>query len=350
VKAVLVTRGDPEALTGGSLYHRRIAARSRPLGVEVDIRPLAAGEDPREATRGADVVVIDSIVASTVRPDTLGRPIVASVHQRPGGLTGHLARRAARWALDRRCYRRANVVVVPSAFLASELTRAGVAASRIRIVTPGCSTSVVASRHPRSPARTGVAFASVANLSAHKRPFDLLDAFARLADLDASLAIVGRATDARLAERLRRRLARPDLAGRVRWLGPLPPAAVADVLASADVFALPALHEGYGMALAEAMRTGLPAIVARSGNLPYLVRDGVDGIVVRARDTGALAAAMRRLAREAPIRRAMGNAARLRAEGFPSWDEAAERFCAALRAAYASGPRAPLSGGPTSAV
>jgi glycosyltransferase involved in cell wall biosynthesis len=351
VKAVLLTRGDPDALTGGSLYHRRIAARSRPLGVDVDIRPLAAGDDPREAARGADVVVVDSIVASRVRPDALGRPVVASVHQRPGGLTGQVARRAARWALDRRCYRRASVVVVPSAFLASELARAGIPASRVRIVAPGCSTPVVAPRETRStPPGTAVEFASVANLSAHKRPFDLLDGFARLADLDVSLAIVGGATDPRLAERVGRRLARPDLAGRARWLGPLSPEAVAAVLASADVFALPALHEGYGMAVAEAMRAGLPAIVARSGNLPDLVRDDVDGIVVGPRDAGALAAAMRRLASEASLRRAMGAAARLRAEGFPSWEEAAERFCAVLRAAHASGPGAPVSGDPTSAV
>jgi glycosyltransferase involved in cell wall biosynthesis len=351
VKAVLLTQGDPGALTGGSLYHRRIAERSRRFGVDVDIRPLGGGDDPRLAARGADVVVVDSIVASSVRPDTLGRPVVASVQQRPGGLTGHVARRAARSVLDRRCYRRASIVVVPSAFLASQLERAGVPAWRVRVVTPGCSAPVAASPESRpTRARTRVAFASVANVSAHKRPVELLDAFARIADLDASLVLVGGATDARLAERLERRLARPDLAGRARWLGPLSPGAVATVLASSDVFVLPALHEAYGMAVAEAMRAGLPAIVARSGNLPTLVRDGVDGIVVRPGDTGALAAAMRRLADEAPLRRVMGAAARLRAEGFPSWEDAAERFCAALRAAHAPGAPTPVSGCPTSAA
>jgi glycosyltransferase involved in cell wall biosynthesis len=350
MNAVVLTRGDPDATTGGSLYHRWIADRSPAFDVHLEVRRFEPGDDARDVAGEVDVVVVDSIVASRIRPEALGRPVVASVHQRPGGLTGRAAGRSVRAALDRRCYLRATGVVVPSEFLASELARARVSAQRLHVVPPGRGVPAFAMRATRSAAgRAPVVVASVANLSAHKRPLDLLEAFARLGDLDASLTLVGHGTDPWLAERVRRRLARPDLVGRARWLGPLPPAAAAQELGSADVFALPALHESYGMAVAEAMTAGLPAVVARSGNLPNLVRDGIDGLVVPPRDVQALSAAMRRLVRDASLRRTMGAAARSRAARFPSWDDAAERFCAVLRAAHAPA-RAPGSRGPTSAV
>jgi glycosyltransferase involved in cell wall biosynthesis len=350
VNAVLLTRGDPDATTGGALYHRRIVDRSPAFGVHLEIRPLERGEDARDAAGEAEVVVVDSIVASRVRPEALARPVLASAHQRPGGLTGRAGARAVRAALDRRCYLRATRVVVPSEFLASELARAGVPAPRLHVVPPGRAVPEFALRATRSAAgRAPAAVASVANLSVHKRPLDLLEAFAKLGDLDVSLTLIGHGTNPRLADRVRRRLARPDLAGRARWLGPLPPAAVAKELAAADVFALPALHESYGMAVAEAMTAGMPAVVARSGNLPNLVRDGIDGLVVPPRDVAVLSAAMRRLVRDASLRRTMGAAARSRAAGFPSWDETAERFCAVVRAAH-SPAGVPGMRGPTSAV
>jgi glycosyltransferase involved in cell wall biosynthesis len=179
----------------------------------------------------------------------------------------------------------------------------------------------------------------VANLSEHKRPLDAVEAFARLGDVPASLTLIGDGVDRRLGDRVRARLERPDVVARARWVGSLPTADVADVLATADVFVLPALDESYGIAVAEAMRAGLPAIVARSGNLPNLVRGGVDGSVVAPRDVRSLADAMRTIALDAGRRASMASAARAAAERFPTWDRAAEAFCRVLRSVHAEGVR-----------
>jgi glycosyltransferase involved in cell wall biosynthesis len=215
------------------------------------------------------------------------------------------------------------------------LVRAGIPARVLHVVEPGCDP--VAVRPSRSDRLGGdVRFICVANLSAHKRPLDVVEAFARLGGLDASLTLIGAGVDPRLAERVRMRLEQPDVAGRARWLGPLAPADLSAELATADVFVLPALDESYGMAVAEAMRAGLPAIVARSGNLPNLVRDGVDGLVVAPRDVRALAGAMRALGPDRELRDAMARAASRAAERFPTWDDAARAFCAVLRSAQVS--------------
>lgn len=333
MNAVILTAGDPDARTGGSLYHRRIAERAPRFGVRIDVRSLDVDPDLRRLTAGADVVLVDSIVAARIDPATLGRPAVASVHQRPGGLSGTLVRRLACAAGDLRCYRRADAVVASSAHLATLLGRRGVASGRIHVVEPGSAprTRRTADRGvaDRQAAAT-VSFVCVANLSTHKRPLDLLEAFATLNDIDVSLTLVGGARDADLAEAVARRVREPDLLGRVRWVGSLPPDDADDVVRRADVFVLPALQESYGMAVADALRAGVPAIVARSGNLPNLVLDGADGYLVPPRDVGALASAMRRLALDPARRSAMSDVAAVRAARFPTWEESAERFCAVL--------------------
>jgi glycosyltransferase involved in cell wall biosynthesis len=337
VKAVLLTGGDPDALTGGSLFHRRVAERAPAFGVEVEVR--AAGRRGHDVPDDAGVVVVDSLVARLVRPRNLSRPIVASVHQRPGGPAGPWAARAVRAVPDLRLYRRAAAVVVPSAFLRGALVRAGVPGQIVHVVEPGSDRTVGGGSMQQRVGEwsRSTRFITVANLSGHKRPFDLIEAFARLRDVDASLRIVGGAPDRRLADRIRARLAEPDLLGRAAWIGPLPPTALADALSAADVFVLPALDESYGMAVAEAMRAGVPPIVAASGNLPNLVRPGIDGLVVPARDVAALADAMRGLALDSSRRAAMGAAARMTAERRPSWDAAAEAFCRVVTSVQSSG-------------
>jgi len=220
-----------------------------------------------------------------------------------------------------------SAVVVPSGYVARVLARFGVDRRRMRLVAPGTQ-RVEPGERPRSPGP--VRFVCVANLSAHKRPLDLIEAFSR-ADVDASLTLVGGAPDERLAARVRARLRAADVAGRARWLGPLAPDRAGAAIAAADAFVLPALHESYGMAVAEAMAAGLPAIVARSGNAPALVRDGLDGLVVPARDAGALAAAIRRLATDERSRLEMSRSARTRAATFPTWERSAERFADVVR-------------------
>jgi glycosyltransferase involved in cell wall biosynthesis len=344
VNVVLLTAGDPDALTGGSLYHRRVSDRAARYGIRIEVRPIASREEALRSAAGADVVVLDSLVAGRVGT-AFDAPVVASVHQRPGGLVGAWPARIVRAAQDLRAYRRADAIVVPSAFLHAGLVRAGVPAGRVFVVEPGSDPSRGAAR-PRIGKGRGdgaVRFVTVANVSSHKRPLDAIEAFARLDHVDATLSLIGDAADPRVSERVRARLARADVAGRARWLGPLAPDRVAAELAGSDLFVLPALGESYGIAVAEAMRAGLPAIVARSGNLPHLVRDGVDGRVVPPRDVRSLAAAMRQLALDRVTLEAMAAAAAAAAKRFPTWDDTAEGFLRVLAAVQSRADRSSVA-------
>jgi rhamnosyl/mannosyltransferase len=78
------------------------------------------------------------------------------------------------------------------------------------------------------------------------------------------------------------------------------------------------------------MDAGLPVVGWRSGNLPHLVDDGKQGIVIRPGDVGALAGALRRLAEDEPERQRMGAAAAHRALSLPTWEQSAQQFYAIL--------------------
>lgn len=81
-------------------------------------------------------------------------------------------------------------------------------------------------------------------------------------------------------------------------------------LAAMDVFVMPSLQEGLGLALMEAMAQGLAVIGSRVGGIKTLIRDGVNGLLVEPADAGGLAAAIQRLLGDSFLRRSLGANAR----------------------------------------
>lgn len=97
--------------------------------------------------------------------------------------------------------------------------------------------------------------------------------------------------------------------------------ALAIAYASADVFCLPSATETFGQVVLEAAASGLPAVVLASGGASELVVPGVTGLV--APDSGpGLEAALAELIDDPRRRERMGDAARLAALEWPSWDQA----------------------------
>jgi glycosyltransferase involved in cell wall biosynthesis len=350
----LLTLGDPGRLTGGYLYHRRMAALAPRFGARVEFvslpdRPfplpaLGGAASLRAAERGADVVVLDSIAAAFVAPALLGParrrrrhtaiPLVGMLHQPPGGIDHGRLRRHLQAAMDRRAYRFARRLLVASEALADELRRLGYPPQLLRVVPPGRDVAT-----GESPAvgdlRDGrrAAVLSVGNWVARKGLLDLLDAVAGVPPDAVTLHLVGDLdVEPAYAARVRARLAAPDLAGRVVVHGPQPLEAVNALYRAADVFALVSRREPYGTVYGEAMAAGLPVVGWAAGNLPHLARDGREGVVLPPGDVPALAAALTRLAYDETLRRRLGDAARRRAMRFPTWEESARQLFQELRA------------------
>jgi glycosyltransferase involved in cell wall biosynthesis len=346
----LVTLGDPGRLTGGYRYHRRMAELAPACGATVRFvsfpdrpfpLPTLAGPAVLRQTR-ADVLVLDSIAAAFLGPWLLRRPpapLVGSLHQPPGGIDHGPARRAVQAPLDRLAWRRARLLVAASQALADELAAQGYPPERIRVVPPGRDLPAPPSGPPpdlRQGSRA--ALLCVANWVERKGLLELLEATARLPAELATLHLAGDdRADPGYGDRVRARLARPDLAGRVVVHGPLPADRVAALYRAADVFVLPSLREPYGTVWGEAMAAGLPVVGWRAGNLPHLATDGREGLLADPGDVAGLSAALARLADDADLRRRMAAAAGRRAAGRPTWARSAALFFAALREAAGDG-------------
>jgi len=350
-RITLLTVGDPSRVTGGYLFHRRLADRASDYGAEMRFvsipdlpLPWATATGPAwlraPATRTADVLVLDSIAASAAAL-WLGQvraPIVGMLHQPPGGIDEPHFQRQFRSPFDRHAYRACTVLMVASDWLAVELVAAGLAVDRIRIVEPGKDLDVAAGAGTgerdigdvdRARLRRGrlIAALCVANWLPRKGILELLDAVAGLPDDVVTLHLVGdTATRGRYASRVHGRIDRVDLRQRVVVHGLIQPAAVHEMYRTVDAFVLPSFEEPFGTVWGEAMAAGLPVVGWQAGNLPFLADHGRDGVLVPVGDVPALAGAIESLARDPALRERIGHAAGVRAAARPTWDETAARF------------------------
>jgi len=105
-----------------------------------------------------------------------------------------------------------------------------------------------------------------------------------------------------------------------------------DLYRAADLFVLPAVHDGKGNVdglpnvILEAMASGLPVVASGISGIPLAVEDGGTGLLVPEKDPGALLQALRRLLADPAAARAMGERGRRKAESELTWDAVAARY------------------------
>ena len=116
----------------------------------------------------------------------------------------------------------------------------------------------------------------------------------------------------------------------LEFLGRVPRARMAQEFAKADVFVLPSLAEGSAGVIYEALGAGIPVVTTKASG--SVVRHGLDGLIVPARDPQALAQAIDAIVSDRALRASMSKAARARAAEFV-WDRFAERLVEAVASA-----------------
>lgn len=98
---------------------------------------------------------------------------------------------------------------------------------------------------------------------------------------------------------------------------------LAAAYASADVFAFPSDTETLGFVAMEAMASGVPAVGARAGGIPDVIRHGENGLMFTPGDLGDLTEQLRRLLTDDVLRRRLGRQAREDMEPY-GWRAATE--------------------------
>ncbi len=150
---------------------------------------------------------------------------------------------------------------------------------------------------------------AVARLSPEKGLDVLLRAVARLIEDGTPVRVVlaGEGPSRRQLTQLAQRL---GIGERVEFRGEVPHEQVPAVLAELDIFVMPSRAEGFGVAALEAQAMELPVVASRVHGIPDVVEDGRTGLLVPPGDVEQLAEAIGRLAGDAGLRAAMGQAGR----------------------------------------
>ena len=118
------------------------------------------------------------------------------------------------------------------------------------------------------------------------------------------------------------------------FTGAVPGEQLRDIVAAADVFAMPARTrlggfdvEGLGIVYLEAQACGVPVVAGRSGGAPETVTPE-SGVVVDGRDTNEVARAIGGMLVDAQGRARMGAAGRAHVAERFSWDVLGDRLAA----------------------
>ena len=339
----LIVPAPFETVTGGYGYDRQIFACLRASGHEVDVVelsgtfPLADDQARDQACAAWDRLpaatkpVIDGLALPAFRglDDAISARGSAGLIHHPVSLETGLEP-AVRRMLDeteRGLFPRLGRLIVTSEMTAETLRREfHVGEDKVRVVVPGTDDA------PRCPGSGGplCEILSIGTLIPRKGHDLLLRALGRLFDLNWHLTIVGSPVhDPACAHGLMALAEELNIAHHVRFAGELVDDALDMAWRGADLFALATHYEGYGMAIAEALKRGLPVIVTNGGASGHLVTPEA-GCVCPAGDRDQLSKSLRRLIFSPDLRQEMAEDAWKVGQSLPSWSTQASLFAEAL--------------------
>jgi glycosyltransferase involved in cell wall biosynthesis len=223
--------------------------------------------------------------------------------------------------------RRARRVIAPSAKAREEIARWYGRASGVTVVHHGFPAASAAS--PTSTARRalglppdGIIALFVGDL---RKGFDVaLEAVRQVPGV--RLAVATHTSRGPILERA----ARAGVPERVHWLGALERPAPA--YAAADFLLHPTIYDSFGLVVAEAMASGLPAVVTRSAGVCELIAHGESGWIVDGEPLAGTLAAVRALSGDPALRQRLGAGARAVAVR-RTWDQVAEETLAVYQEA-----------------
>lgn len=98
----------------------------------------------------------------------------------------------------------------------------------------------------------------------------------------------------------------------------------------ADIFVLPSLNEGMSNTMLEALASGLPIIATDTGGTRELIKEGINGLLIKMRNSGDIAQKIEILIQNKDLRQKMGEASRSLAEKF-SWKNVAGQYAAVYK-------------------
>lgn len=340
----LLVPGGLTRCSGRYRYDRQIVQGLRALGWKVDVTMMDGSfPNPSQAAldevdrvlashRDGAMVLVDGLVLGAA-PEQIERvahrlTVVGLVHHLLANETG-LDPETAAVVADRegQALRAATGLLATGFGIGRAIAACGVPRESIAIVTPGTDPAPRAEgsrSRPGAKRSTPVELLCVGSLIPRKGHDVLFDAVAELRLLSWHLTCVGSEMLApEYVAALREQIDISGIADGVTLAGELDDLKLEQAFQNADVFVLATRHEGYGMAVAEALARGIPVVSTMAGAIPELV--GFDGgAIVPIADADAFAAALEPIVSDHAKRAEIAAGALAQGATLPRWADTAQ--------------------------
>jgi len=355
MKLLFVVYGSLEQISGGYLYDRMVIDYLEDHGVRVELLrlppcpyPLCPLQNFRAVLRRAfmtagtyDCILIDELTHPSVFLAVSRRaaavPVVVLLHHlKARERIGTLQRVFVR-AMEARLLGGVDAVIVNSRTTKDTIRHLVRADTAVYVCPPGSDTfagmPAPLARDPQIAPESSdpdpVRLLVTGNLIPRKGHDLLMRMLGSLTDLHWELRVVGGIVDRRFKRRVDRLARRAGVRERVRYTGVLAGKALYREYLEADVFVFPSRYEGFGIALAEAVRAGLPFVAFASGAVPEVT--GGRGLFAEPGDLRFFQDKLRRLIEDAEYRDHYARLSARLSEILPTWRQTGEAFLKALR-------------------
>jgi glycosyltransferase involved in cell wall biosynthesis len=245
---------------------------------------------------------------------------ITSHPSNPVPIVAHVRQEIEPAKVQRYQLERVEAVIAISRQVEQSLIAGGVSAKKVRTLYSGIDLSEREPAHNDQSIRQmiglpngAVLLGTVANLFPRKGYEVMLRALPAIVRAVPAVhyMIVG-SDDHDYADRLKKLAQELKIADRVHIVGFQDP--VQPFLAALDLYVHPALMEGFGIAVVEAMAVGKAVVATTTGGLPEVVAQGETGLLVPPGDVEALAAAVVSLLEDKVRREQMGCSGKMRAQ------------------------------------
>ena len=340
-----VVPGDINSLTGGYIYDKHMISGLQNEGLAVNLHllesefPLPSGSALGNAAAAigkisdGEVVIVDGLALGPLHKilevHRHRLKIVGLIHHPLADETGlriDVAKKLGE--AERQALSFCRTVVVTSQITRSALVhKYDVRGEKICVIEPGVKRGCVFS--PRL--RGGLRLICVASLIPRKGHSTLVEALSLLADRSWDLICIGDLhRDPRTSVRIRNLVRKFGLTHRIKFVGEVSEARLQEHYHKASLFVLASHHEGYGMALSEAISWGVPVVSTTGGAIPFTVPQAAS-LLVQPGDARALSYAIGRFMDEPRTRVKLLAGARGASGKQTGWLFATSRFVAVIR-------------------
>lgn len=339
--------GSIDRPTGGSQYDRHIAAGLQALGMDLEVVELPGAFPQTDSTAqkaltdglaalpDASAVIIDGLVFGAL-PEAFAQhadrlSLIALIHHPLSDETGlDSSARMQFLASEAQALALATGVIATSDFTARRLAELGLYNGQVYVIPPGAERRAQATGSGLTP--TNWQLLCIGSLIPRKAQHVLIEALATIKARSWQCQIIGSNTlNPAYAEQLSAQILTAGLSDRVQLWGTVSDTERDHAYASADLFILPSVYEGYGMVITEAIAHGLPVITTTGGALAETLPSQA-GLSVAPGDASALARALHQVMSDVALAATLRAGAHKARQQLIGWQARVQQFHQALEA------------------